>query len=32
MTKATFIRYFFKKKVKIPDEKNDQLLGKLIAN
>jgi len=32
MIKATFIRCFFKKKVKIPDEINGHLLGKLIAN
>ena len=32
MVKATFMRYFFKKKVKIPNEINGHLLGKLIAN
>jgi integral membrane protein len=32
MVKATFIMYFFKKKVKIPDEINDHLLGRLIPN
>ena len=30
--KATFIMYFFKKKLKIPDEINGHLLGKFIAN